>query len=116
MVLPWAITIAHQLLPSAPMAGLAKGTAAISMLVDLVFFGPPAIFLTWGWLYLSWPEHPRVCCWAAAAAFVSFWFVPSVAQGFVPLFIGLAMLAAIVEQAVAGRRAAADPSGAVRAV
>jgi hypothetical protein len=105
-VVPWTVHVAQVLWPSAPMHGFAKGTAAVFMFVDLFFLGVPGVLLTWGWLYLSWPEHPRVCCWVAAAGMLSVWVAPISVQGIMPMFIALAMIAAIVEQAVAGRRAA----------
>ena len=102
---PWAIHVAQVLSPTAPMQGLAKGVAAVSMFVDVFFIGIPAIILTWGWLFLAWPQHPRVCCWLAAVGIASILFAPVAVQGTLPLLIVLAMIAAIVEQAVMGHRA-----------
>ena len=116
LALGWAIRVALQVRPSSAMSSLTRGLDAAFMLMDVFFVGAPAIFLTWGWLYLAWPEHPRVCCWAAGAALISIVWVPASLQGYVPILIAATMIGAVVEQAIAGRRTVAPLTTNVRAV
>ena len=59
---------------------------------------------TWAWLYLAWPGHPRVLCWATALAFMSIPVLPADVVFMLPAVVSLAMCAAIIEQWIAERR------------
>ena len=108
LVLPWCVRIGSEVLPSAPANGLGKGVAATGLLLYLALVGVPAFLGTWVLLVVSWPEHRRVFCWLALAGWLGVWFLPTDAFGYLPLFVALSMIAAIVEQALAAWRARPD--------
>jgi hypothetical protein len=114
--LRWSVSVAPALLaaPLVPNIGWAYIFTAI--IGRFVLIGGLGTIASWGWLYFSWPEHPRLLCWVAAIGFVGLWMRPATAIAVVPLLVSLCMCAAIIEQAWAMRRAQREHSRAAPAV
>ena len=101
----WSASVARVLLPPPPAQNLGWAFVFMMIMGRFLLVGGLGTVATWAWLYFAWPDHPRVLCWAAATAFVGLWIRPATAIAVVPLFVTLCMCGAIVEQALAMRRA-----------
>ena len=110
LILPWCVEVSAELSPSAPANGLGKGITTIGLLLYMAFIGMPAFLGTWLVLAVSWPAHRRVFCWIALAGWLGVWFLPAAVFGYLPPFVALSMIAAVLEQAVAAWRAPTDHS------
>ena len=114
LLIPWALTLVWSIraarvaalgefFPPGFWAALAA-TEILGRFVFLFLLSGGGFLATWAWLYLAWPAHPRVLCWATALAFISIPVLPASVVSMLPALVSLAMCAAIIEQWIAGRR------------
>lgn len=80
-----------------------------------IVVGGLGVVLSWAWLYLAWPEHPRVLCWCALAGVIALWAGPRSLAPVAPSFVSLSMVGAVIEQVVASRRSRARAASATPA-
>lgn len=100
----WGVRVAWRALSmTAPLTGWSGLDWAFTL---AAFWEASALglLLTWAWLYLAWPEHPRVCCWAAVVGLAAVLVVPPTIAPVLLVAITACGAAAAVEQAVATRR------------
>ena len=112
----WSVSVARALLAAPPTPSIGWAFVFTAILGRFLLVGGVGTIATWAWLYFAWPDHPRVLCWASAVGFVGLGIRPERAIAVVPLFVSLCMCAAIVEQALAARRARGEQSRADPAV
>ena len=100
----WSVHVVRALLPvQGPIQSGWFTFFTIILGRQFLLAGGLGTIATWAWLYYSWPDHPRVMCWAAALGLLGLVALPVRAGAVAPLVVSLCMVGAIVEQFIAGR-------------
>ena len=110
LLVPWAVAtvwsgnLTRSLLPVELPPHPAGAFVVATVAARFVELGGIGAVVSWTWLYVAWPAHPRVLCWGALAGVIALWVWPLALTPVAPLFVSLCMVGAILEQAIARRR------------